>query len=252
MRLLIIASLLLPAAAHAGEALEAIRARGVLRVGTTGDYQPFTKLESDGRYTGADIIMAARLATRMGVTVEYVPTAWVRLLPDLQAGRFDIAMGGVSITPARAAAAAFSTVTYVDGKRPVVRCADKDRLISVAVIDQPGVRVIVNPGASNEAFARENVRVAQLTVHPDNATVFEEIRQGRADVMVTDGIEVDHQALIHPDLCPANVAAPFTRLEKAYMLPKDPALVAIVNGWLADEISTGAWPAILDVARRTP
>ncbi len=246
------ALLLVPAAAHAGETLDGIRARGTLRVGTTGDYQPFTTRSPDGQYSGADITMAGRLAARLGVGVTYVPTVWAKLLPDMQAGAFDIAMGGVSVTPARAAVASFSTVTYVDGKRPVVRCADRDRFISVVAIDQPGVRVVVNPGASNEAFAREHVHQAQLTIHPDNSTVFEEIRAGRADVMVTDGIEVDHQALVHPDLCAARVPAAFTRLEKAYMLPRDPELLGIVNAWLADEVASGAWPQILDVAQRTP
>jgi len=75
---------------------------------------------------------------------------------------------------------------------------------------------------------------------------------GRADVMVTDGIEVDHQALVHPELCAAQVAAPFTRLEKAYMLQRDPALLEAVNTWLAQEISSGAWPQILNAAQRNP
>lgn len=252
MRFILAIACLFPFTAMGADNLDAIRARGVLRVGTTGDYQPFTTRAPDGTYSGADITMAQRLADSLGVRVEFVPTVWARLLPDFEAGKFDIAMGGVSVTPARAAVATFSTVTYVDGKRPVVRCADKDRLTSVAAIDQPGIRVVVNPGASNEAFARENMTHAQLTVHRDNATVFDEIREGRADVMVTDGIEVDHQALVHPELCAAQVAAPFTRLEKAYMLQRDPALLEAVNTWLAQEISSGAWPQILNAAQRSP
>ena len=65
---------------------------------------------------------------------------------------------------------------------------------------------------------------AKLTVHADNVSVFDEIIADRADVMVTDGIEVDHQALLHKELCAADVSAPFTRLEKAYMLPARPGL----------------------------
>ena len=120
----ILLSAAIPAPSRAGEALDAIRARGVLRVGTTGDYKPFTFREPDGSYRGADIVLAGRLADRLGVTLQIVPTAWASLLPDFAAGRFDVAMGGVSVTPARAGKGIFSAVTFVDGKRPVARCAD--------------------------------------------------------------------------------------------------------------------------------
>lgn len=236
----------------AGEALDAIHNRGALRVGTTGDYKPFTFRQPDGSYVGADIVMAEHLATRLGVKLELVPTAWPLLLEDFTTGKFDIAMGGVSVNPARAARGTFSTVIYVDGKRPVARCADQDRFTSLAAIDQPGVRVVVNPGGTNNDFARANLKHATLTVHPDNTTVFDEILAGRADVMVTDGIEADHQAFIHPELCPTHVPAPFTRLEKAYLLPNDPDLVHEVNDWITAETTSGNWTKVLDAAQKTP
>ncbi len=240
------------APAFGGEALDAIRTRGTLRVGTTGDYKPFTFRQPDGVYAGADIVMAEHLASRLGVRLELVQTAWPVLLEDFTAQKFDVAMGGVSVSPARAARGTFSTVTYVDGKRPVARCADKDRFISMEAIDQPGVRVVVNPGGTNNDFARANIKHATLTVHPDNTTVFDEILAGRADVMVTDGIEADHEAYIHPALCPTHVAAPFTRLEKAYLLPNDPDLTREVNEWIAAETESGDWARILEAAQKAP
>lgn len=238
--------------AQAGETLDAIKTRGTLRVGSTGDYKPFTFRKPDGSFYGADIDMAARLAYRLGVKLEIVPAVWATMMDDFKAKKFDIAMGGITILPPRAAAGLFSAVTYVDGKRPVARCADKDRFTSIEAIDQPGVRVIVNPGAANEQFARANFKHAQLTVHTDNATVFDEIVANRADVMVTDGIEADHQGFVHKELCPTHVAAPFTRLEKAYWLQKDPELLAAVDAWLAEELKTGAWTQTLETAQRMP
>lgn len=250
--LIAIIALCLAGPAFAGEALDAIRSRGTLRVGTTGDYKPFTFRQADGDYVGADIVMARRLAARLGVALDVVPTTWSTLLDDFVAQRFDVAMGGVSVNAPRAARGTFSAVTYVDGKRPVARCADQDRFTSVDAIDQPGVRVVVNPGGTNSDFARANIKRATLTVHPDNTTVFDEIIAGRADVMVTDGIEADHQAFIHPELCPARVAGAFTRLEKAYLLPNDPELVGVVNDWIAVETTSGDWARTLDTAQRAP
>ncbi|MGI4953635.1 MAG: transporter substrate-binding domain-containing protein [Janthinobacterium lividum] len=243
---------LLAGGAQAGETLDAVKARGVLRVGSTGDYKPFTFRRADGSFYGADIDMAQRLAARLGVKLEIVPTVWATMTQDFTERKFDVAMGGITVLPARSAIGSFSAVTYVDGKRPVARCTDRERYTSIAAIDRPEVRVIVNPGAANEQFARANFSHAAVTVHKDNATVFDEIVAGRADVMVTDGIEADHQAVVHKELCPTDVPAPFTRLEKAYWMPKDPELLAAVDSWLADEKASGGWGRTLQAAQREP
>ena len=141
----------------------------------------------------------------------------------------------------------------VDGKRPIVRCADRDRFTSLDALNRPDVHIVVNPGASNEAFARTKLGAAQLTVHGDNVTVFDEIAAGRADAMVTDGVEVDHQSAVHAGvLCPAKVAEPFTHDEKAYWLEPDPEFLALVNAWLDDEIASGDWRRILNEALARP
>ena len=228
--------------------LARIRAAGVLRVVTTCDYTPFSLKRPDGFYEGADIDMAHDLAATLGVRVEFVPTVWVDLLRDFLADRFDIAMGGVTVNEARAASAFFSIPTFIDGKRPLCRVADRNRFTSIDAINRPGVRVIANPGSANEAFARANFPRAQVAIHHDNASVFLELVAGRADVMVTDGLEADHQAALHPELCAAPVAAPFTRLEKAYMFARDAAMKNFIDEWLGARIAGGAWQRILDRA----
>jgi cyclohexadienyl dehydratase len=220
-----------------------------LRVGTTGDYRPFSFLRPDGGYEGADIDMAFDLAGVIGVAVEFVPTVWVRLLDDFVAGRFDIAMGGVTVMPARAEKGCFSITNFVDGKRPLARREDRGRFTSIAAIDQPGVRLIANPGSANQAFAAANFRRATVIIHPDNATVFDELVAGRADVMITDGLEADHQAHLHPELCAVPVA-PFTRLEKAYYFARDPAMKEFIDAWLGERMRSGAWQQALDRAMR--
>src|SRR6185437_7557635 len=229
--------------------LARIQAAGVLRVGTTGDYTPFSLLRPNGSYEGADIEMAHDLGERLGVALRFVPTVWVELLDDFLADRFDIAMGGVTVTAARAEKAFFSIPTFVDGKRPLVRREFAERFTSVAAINQPGVRVIANPGSANEAFARAHFTDASVTIHHDNASVFDELVAGRADVMVTDGLEADHQAALHPELVAVKVA-PFTRLEKAYMFTRDPAMKDAIDAWLGEHFASGSWRRALDHARQ--
>jgi cyclohexadienyl dehydratase len=228
--------------------LARIKAAGVLRVGTTGDYTPFSLKRPSGSYEGADIEMAHDLTERLGVRIDFVPTIWVELLDDFLAHRFDIAMGGVTVTPARAEKAFFSIPTFVDGKRPLARREFRDQFTSIEAIDQPGVRVIANPGSANETFARAHFTRAIVMIHHDNASVFDELVAGRADVMVTDGLEADHQAQLHPELSAVPVASPWTRLEKAYMFAQDPAMKAYIDAWLAAAFESGQWHRALDRA----
>ncbi|WP_431041571.1 transporter substrate-binding domain-containing protein [Streptomyces sp. P1-3] len=223
-------------AAHGKHAtlLDAVPARGVLRVCTTGDYRPFTHRDpATGAYRGIDIDMAADLARSLDAEPAFTATTWARLVDDLAAGRCDIAMGGVSVTLPRARKTYFSEPYLTDGKTPIVRCVDKEKYRTLEQIDQPGVRVIVNPGGTNEQFVRAHVRRATLTVHPDNTTIFEEIIAGRADVMMTDASETRYQSKIHPELCAVHPDRPFTFSEKAYALPRgDEEFRNYVDQWV--------------------
>ncbi|QHC24746.1 transporter substrate-binding domain-containing protein [Streptomyces sp. GS7] len=217
-----------------GSLLDAVPRRGVLRVCTTGDYRPFSYRDPrTGAYSGVDISMARDLAKSLDATPRYVPTTWAKLVGDLAAGRCDIGMGGVSVTLARARAVYFSEPTRTDGKTPIVRCADQGRYRTLEQIDRPGTRVVVNPGGTNEQFARAHLKKATITVHPDNTTIFDEIVAGRADVMMTDAGETRYQARVHPELCAVHPDRPFTFSEKAYALPRgDDAFLAYVNQWV--------------------
>jgi cyclohexadienyl dehydratase len=215
-------------------------------VGLTGDYAPYSLRGLDGKITGADVTMAQTLAKELGVALEIVPTTWKSMTNDLKADRFDIAMGGVSVTTERAAVGDFSVTVVSDGKRPIVRCIDKERYASVAAIDQPDVRVIVNPGGTNEAFAKAHFPHAKLEEHPDNRTIFDVIAAGHADVMVTDGAEVEYQARRHPGvLCPAAVTQAFDQFDKAYWMTRDPALKATIDAVLRKSLEAGDYKRAL-------
>jgi cyclohexadienyl dehydratase len=248
--LLLLASLTATAAAETGErvsALDRVRAAGQLRVCLTGDYKPFGFLRNDGGFEGIDVDLAQSLAAALGVKPRFVKTTWSTLMDDFTGGACDIAMGGISITLDRQLRAAFSTATMVDGKAPIARCEDTGKYGSLDAIDRPGVRVIVNPGGTNERFARAQFRQATIRVHPDNVTIFDEIVAGRADVMVTDQSETLLQHHLRPALCPVPVAAPFQFGEKAFLLPRDDvAFKAFVDQWLHLAKATGEFDAAMD------
>ena len=113
------------ALAEQASRLDEIMQRGSLRVGMTGDYKPFTYLDkATGKFSGFDVDMAEALGKALGVKVEFVPTSWPQLMKDFEADKFDIAMGGVSITLDRQKKGLFSTPIMREGKSPIARCSD--------------------------------------------------------------------------------------------------------------------------------
>ena len=108
---------------------------------------------------------------------------------DLTSNQFDIGMSGITITLNRQKKALFSSPFSSGGKAAIARDEDIDKYRSLESINQKDVRVIVNPGGTNEVFTRENFPQAQIILNDDNLTIFQKIVDGKADVMVTDAIE---------------------------------------------------------------
>jgi chorismate mutase-like protein len=231
--------------AQAGR-LDDIAARGVLRVGSTGDYKPFSYQQTGGGFIGMDVELAGELARSLGVRLELVPTTWPTLMADLGADKFDLALSGVSVTAERQRQALFSVPYLHDGKTPITRCENVARYQALAQIDRPEVRLIVNPGGTNERFARARAPHARLIVYPDNVTIFGQIVSGAADLMMTDAIETRLQQRLHPQLCAVHPEAPFDMAEKAILLPRDAALKTYVDRWLQRRLDDGDVPQRLD------
>jgi cyclohexadienyl dehydratase len=242
----LIALLLLGTGASAQSRLDDIVGRGTLRVGMTGDYRPFSQRDKDsGAYSGLDVDMANSLAEALGVKLEIVGTTWATLMQDLGEGKFDVGMGGISITLARQRVAFFSQPVMRVGKAAVARCADRDRFTTLSEIDHPGVKVLVNPGGTNERFDRANLHQAEMVSFPDNTRIFDELASGRGDVMITDAIETKLQQRLHTELCAIHPDQPFDFGELGYLLPRDIVLKEFVDQWLHIAMESGSWKRLL-------
>lgn len=243
---LILVSMLLTASAAAdpedetGGRIAAIQERGVLLVGTTGDYRPMSFLnEESNSYEGFDIELAQRLAEAIGVdTVEFVPTTWGSLLQDTVDGKFDVAMSGITKTAAREAIVSMSRGYLTFGKTILVRAEDRGKYRSLEDLNQPGVRVMVNPGGTNEKFAQEKLPRATLLLHAKNTEIPAMIAASKADVMITETMEARHYIQADPHLAAPLLDKPFTENHFGIMMMKqDDDLLPFVNQWM-DELET--------------
>ena len=230
----------------AAKSPEEIIARKVLRVGTAGDYQPMSYLDPDaGKYVGFDAELAEDLAAALGVELEYVKTSWPTLMEDTLAGKFDLAICGITITDARREQALMSEGYFGNGKTILCRAEDADKYTSLEAINRPEVRVMENPGGLNEKFARENLPDASLTIHDVNQEIPGLVASGAADVMITEIMEAGYYVSQDERLAAPLIFEPFTHGQLGVLMPKgSEALLAYVNSFLEKEKNSGRIEAL--------
>lgn len=230
--------------------VDTILERGEIKVGMTADYKPFSYVDESQEHgvAGLDVDLAVDLAKSLGVELKIVNTSWPTLIADLEAQKYDIAMSGITIRLDRQKVGLFSNPVMSSGKAAITRKADVDKFTSIEAINTKGVRVIVNPGGTNEAFARSNFPDATIVENGENLTVFEKVRDGEADLMVTDAIETIIQEKIYPELVAVNPNDPFNHFELGYLMSRDHTLKAYVDQWLRGLKITGAYQNMFDQA----
>ncbi|MBR1496790.1 MAG: transporter substrate-binding domain-containing protein [Oscillospiraceae bacterium] len=231
-----------------GGTLSAIKARGVLRAGTAGDYQPMSYLDpATGRYVGFDAELAEDLAAALGVELEYVPTTWPTLMADTLAGKFDLAICGITITEARQEQALMSDGYLGNGKTVLCRAEDAGKYTSLEAINRPEVRVMENPGGLNEKFARENLPDATLIIHDVNQEIPGLVAAGEADVMITEIMEAGYYVGQDSRLAAPLIYEPFTHGQLGVLMPKgSETLLNYVNAFLAEEKASGRIDALAE------
>ena len=210
-------------AAQAGPRLDKIMETKVIRVGTPGDYRPFA-IKTDTGFSGHDIDLIETMAKELGVKVEYVQTSWPNLMKDLQSNQFDVAVGGITRNVNRMRVVDMLPGYAPFGKVALVRSADKAKFTTADSLNQSSVRVIKNPGGTNEAYVLANLKAAQVATHDKNAEIPALIAEGKGDVMITETYEALHYAKADPRLHAAFIDAPLTpKNTLGFMLPTDDA-----------------------------
>lgn len=224
--------------------IERIQQRGKILIGTTGDYRPLSFCEPEtGEYWGFGIDMAQQIAARLGVGIEFVKTSWPTLTADVLAEPqlFDLAIGGITITDARRETMLMSDGYLANGKTILCRSSEADRYQTLADMDKPEVRVMVNPGGLNEKFANENLTHATIIVHPKNEEIPTLIAEGQADVMITEITEAPYYVKADSRLAAPLLNEPFNHGEIGVLMRKgQDDLLQLVNDVIRQMTADGS------------
>ncbi|WP_321491414.1 transporter substrate-binding domain-containing protein [uncultured Desulfobacter sp.] len=238
--LMILTGILSPAA-FAGETgsqgfkesiIETIQKRKVMKVGMS-TFVPWAMKDKQGRLIGYEIDVAKKLASDMGVEVEFIPTAWSGIIPALLTGKFDVIIGGMGITPQRNLKVNFTRPYEFSGMSMVAHKVKAQGFSTLEDFNKADVAIAVRMGTTAEQAARIYMPKASLKLFENESQALQELNLGRVHAVVSSAPMPLFHALKYPDKLFVPLKENFTNEPIGFALRKgDPDALNYFNNWI--------------------
>ena len=222
--------------------LEDVKARGSVVIATEGAWSPWTYHDEADRLVGYDVEVGQKIAEKLGVEAEFIEGEWDGLLAGLEAGRYDIMINGVDITPERQQKYDFST-PYAYNRTAVIVRGDDD---AIKTMEDLAGKNTANTISSTYAEVAEKYGAAVTGVDDLNQTM-ELLLSGRIDATLNAEVTFYDYMKAHPD---ANIKiACIDPDETSVAIPmrkgdETASLLAAVNQALAELAAEGELTAL--------
>lgn len=178
--------------------LDSINQRGTLRVGMS-TFVPWAMRNKQGELIGFEIDVAKRLAADSGWKVEFVPTAWDGIIPALLAKKFDVIIGGMSVTPERSKSVLFTAPYSHSGVQVAASKTLAADFTSMEKFNSRRVKIAARRGAFTVQVARETFPKATILQFDDDAQAFQEVINGNAHAVIASSPKPEHETIKHSD-----------------------------------------------------
>lgn len=234
LMLLLLSLVAVPAHALAKDVplMDEVLKRGVLRVGFSS-FVPWAMQDKNGEFIGFEVDVARRLAKDLGVEVQLVPTRWSGIIPALLAGKFDVIIGGMSVTPERNLRANFS-IPY--DYATIEAVANKDKTAGMAFpadFNKPDVIVAVRTGSTALPPAKKLLPNATFRLFDDEAPAVQDVLAGRAHLLFSSAPLPAFEALRNPDKLVQPTKEAFARQPVGFVVRKgDPDTLNVLDNWI--------------------
>ena len=222
------------------DVLEDIQKRGSLKVGMS-TFVPWAMRDQDGNLIGFEIDVATKVAEDMGVKVEFVPTAWSGIIPSLIAKKFDIIIGGMSITPQRNLTVNFTVPYAHSGQQMAASTQLAGDFKTREDFNSSKVTIACRRGATPCKAAQDMFPKATVRRFDDDAQAFQEVVNGNAHAMISSAPKPRFWSDAHP----TKVFLPFgnenlTQGDEAFALRKgDHDALNFFSNWITVNTSNG-------------
>lgn len=212
--------------------IDQVMRRGVLRVGMD-TFLPWAMTDKNGKLVGFEIDVARRLASDMGVKVEFVPTKWAGIIPALLTGKFDVIIGGMGIQTKRALKVNFSIPYDYSGMAIVAHKEKAAGFNSLADFNRPDVEIACKLGTTAVTAVKKYIPKAKLRLFDDEAQAYQELRNGQVYAVVGSAPRPAYEAIQYPETMFLPLKGNFTKEPIGFAVRKgDFDTLTFFNNWI--------------------
>lgn len=219
---------------------EKIEQSGKIKVGMSV-IVPWAMRNEQGDWIGYEIDVAEKFAADNGLIIEWVPTQWDGIIAGLLANRFDVIIGGMTITETRSKQVDF-TNPYTKSKVQMVANSElTNKLETIAEYNNPKVRIAVRRGANTVDVAKKHFPDSTLLYFDDEPQSEQTVINGQAEAFVSTAPVPEFAVLKSPEkLFLPFPLEPLGYSEEGIAIRKNESdMLAWLNAWIAEQQESG-------------
>jgi polar amino acid transport system substrate-binding protein len=220
--------------------LDRVVESGVLKVAMSAEQPPFNMRSRDRSLMGFDVDLAQSLAEAMHVKLEIVQMPFGELLAGLAAGKADMVISGMSITPQRTRDVSFIGPYTLSGKSMLTTAGIKGVVTDTAEFNNSEIRMVALENSTSESFVKRNFPDAELHAIANYDEGIQMLLTGRVDAMVAD-IPILKLSMLRYPGAGLSIIEPALSIEPiGIAIPKsDPQFENLVRNYMFSMENTG-------------
>jgi len=213
--------------------IDRILSKKELVVGTAASMPPLNMMTKDGRIIGIEADLAGLLARGMEVKLTLRQMKFDELIPALLAGKVDMVLSNMTMTPARNVRVAFAGPYFHSGKSILVKTANVLSLDTMTKLNSPVNVLVALKGSTSELFVRKLIPDAKLELVQDYDQAVNMVKNDKAQAMIADLPICQVSVFRYPDAKLVTLDKPLSYEPIGVALPPgDPLLVNMVENTL--------------------
>ena len=221
--------------------LDRITLNGELVVGTAASMPPLNMTTKDGEIIGLEIDLAQAMAKSMGVKLRIEALQFHELLPALEAGKIDIVLSGMTMTPQRNMKVAFVGPYFKSGKAILTKMPTMAQAQTPEDLHDPRKSIVTLRGSTSEQFVKKNMPKVKLVTANSYDEAIDMVINGKVDGLFADYTICVVTIFRYPKVGLLTVVSPLTYEPLGVALPdNDPLFVNWMENYLATLEDSGA------------
>ena len=215
--------------------LDRIAMNGELVVGTAASMPPLNMTTKEGDIIGMEIDLAKAMADSMGVKLRLEAMQFHELLPALEAGKIDMILSGMTITPQRNMKVAFVGPYFKSGKAILTKLPTMAQAQTPEDIHDPRKSIVTLRGSTSDQFVKDNLPKVKLVSANSYDAAIDMVINNEVDALFADYTICVVAIFRYPEAQLLTVVSPLTYEPLGIALPNNDAL--FVN-WVDNYLTT--------------